>query len=1067
MTFNGFISYSHAADGRLAPAVQRGLHRLAKPWHRRRALWLFRDQTGLAVTPALWSSIEAALDGSEYFVLLASPEAAHSRWVNREIEHWVATKPADRILPVLTDGEWRWDPDAKDFDESSTAVPSALRGVFSEEPLFLDLRWARDEVHLNLRHSRFRDAIAQLAAPMHGVTKDDLEGEDVRQHRQARRLWSAAATTLVVLALVASFTGVMAVRNADRANAAAMEAGRQQQLMLEQRGSAERFAAEAHRQEELAGQQEERAKKAAEEARRQEQAARKQKGIAGQASAEARWQLVLADQAAARASEQKLLAQKAAARATEQKLLAQKATAEARRQEQAAQKHERLAQEAAEEARRQESNADRQRRIGISQRLVNEAVATVGADPQTALRLALAAGKVQPGAETRNKLKSIVTSTHYAATIKNATMMATSSRGVLATAGGGEDVSLWTLADSKNPTRLGTLRHAGQRVHDMTFSPDGRTLDVLDGSGTNLWDVSDPAHPVRLALLAGKAHAVAISPDGRTIVTRELVTGPWHPGAPPPRPVTTWSLWDVADRTKPIRLSTRFGGVNDVAFSSDGRALLDAGLIWDVTDRSNPVQVGSMDGGISRAVSPKGSLAAVATLDGQAVLWDFEDPARPKRERTLTGNAGMVQSVAFSPDGRILASGDEQGTVTLTYVADQSRFARPDRMVGAGGVQSMAFSHDGRSLVTLRDSGAMTVWNVPGHAAPEPLRDLPAGNGVLSPAEFSRDGRSLMTGTWGWSDESDGQATFWDVSKPARPVRQATLNLGPDVASVAFSGDGRTMAVHKITDGVALWDVTQPGRPVTLATIPNSPMWSVPMVFSPDGRTLAMQVNGGLALWDLANRSRPTRLAKLASLGFPSDNVAFSADGRTLAVAEEDQTVVLWDMTVRAAPVKLNALAGHRGEVLAAAFSPDGRTLAVGSENDAVALWDISDRAHARLLSTWTIRAGLVTSAAFSPDGRILVLGGGLWDVTDRTKPFPLAMTRGSHPAFSPDGHTLVVGGTDDRDRSIVTLLDYKGLSDLRANPERYACSIADRGLTAAEWARYIPELPYQRSCPG
>ena len=135
MTFNGFISYSHAADGRLAPAVQRGLHRLAKPWHRRRALWIFRDQTGLSVTPGLWSSIQTALDGSEYFVLLASPEAAASKWVNREIEHWMATKSAQRILPVVTAGEWAWDQERRDFTEDSTAVPDALRGVFAEEPL--------------------------------------------------------------------------------------------------------------------------------------------------------------------------------------------------------------------------------------------------------------------------------------------------------------------------------------------------------------------------------------------------------------------------------------------------------------------------------------------------------------------------------------------------------------------------------------------------------------------------------------------------------------------------------------------------------------------------------------------------------------------------------------------------------------------------------------------------------------------------------------------------------------------------------------------------------------------
>src|SRR3712207_1364902 len=156
MPFDGFISYSHAADGRLAPAVQRGLHRLAKPWHRRRALWIFRDQTGLAVTPGLWSSIQTALDGSQYFVLLASPEAARSPWVNKEIEHWVATKSPQRILPVVTDGVWCWDPRAGDFTADSTAVPPALRGVFAEEPLYLDLRWARDEVQVSLQHARFR-----------------------------------------------------------------------------------------------------------------------------------------------------------------------------------------------------------------------------------------------------------------------------------------------------------------------------------------------------------------------------------------------------------------------------------------------------------------------------------------------------------------------------------------------------------------------------------------------------------------------------------------------------------------------------------------------------------------------------------------------------------------------------------------------------------------------------------------------------------------------------------------------------------------------------------------------
>src|SRR6202142_4367505 len=98
---DGFISYSHAADGRLAPALQMGLQRLAKPWNSRRALRIFRDETGLATNPHLWAAIQGALDESEWFVLLASPEAAASEWVNREIAHWLATKSIESVLPVV------------------------------------------------------------------------------------------------------------------------------------------------------------------------------------------------------------------------------------------------------------------------------------------------------------------------------------------------------------------------------------------------------------------------------------------------------------------------------------------------------------------------------------------------------------------------------------------------------------------------------------------------------------------------------------------------------------------------------------------------------------------------------------------------------------------------------------------------------------------------------------------------------------------------------------------------------------------------------------------------------
>ena len=237
MVYDGFISYSHAADGRLTSALQQGLQRLAKQWNSRRALRIFRDETGLSTSPHLWASIEAALDDSDWFVLLASPEAAQSQWVSKEIAHWLATKSADHVLPVVTDGSWEWDAASGDFTDDSTAVPDSLRGVFSDEPRHLDLRWARVDTHLDLRNSRFRAAVADLAAPMHGIAKDELEGEDIRQHRRARALARGGVSVLVALVVVALVTSALAITGQRRAQHEANTA-RQATLLALSRGLA-------------------------------------------------------------------------------------------------------------------------------------------------------------------------------------------------------------------------------------------------------------------------------------------------------------------------------------------------------------------------------------------------------------------------------------------------------------------------------------------------------------------------------------------------------------------------------------------------------------------------------------------------------------------------------------------------------------------------------------------------------------------------------------------------------------------------------------------------------------
>lgn len=256
MAYDAFISYSHSADGLLAPAVQDGLQRLAKPWNKRRALRVFRDDTGLSANPALWSSISGALHDSAWFVLFMSPAAAQSEWVGKEIGHWLEHRPADRILPVLTEGTLVWDSARGDFDPGrSTAVHPALLGALAEEPRHLDLRWAHDETDLDLRSSRFREAIADLAAPIHGIPKDELDSEDVRLHRRAKRLARGAVAALILLFVASIAAAVLAVANASRADEAAAEARSEadraraaETLADERRIEAEGQRAEAERQ---------------------------------------------------------------------------------------------------------------------------------------------------------------------------------------------------------------------------------------------------------------------------------------------------------------------------------------------------------------------------------------------------------------------------------------------------------------------------------------------------------------------------------------------------------------------------------------------------------------------------------------------------------------------------------------------------------------------------------------------------------------------------------------------------------------------------------------------------
>jgi WD40 repeat protein len=1120
MPFDGFISYSHAADGRLAPAVQRGLHRLAKPWHRRRALWIFRDQTGLAVTPKLWTSIQEAMDGSKHFVLLASPEAARSPWVNREVEHWLATKSPDRILSVVTDGEWRWDPAARDFTADSTAVPAALRGVFAEEPLFLDLRWAREDLQLSLQHIRFRDAIAQLAAPMHGVSKDELEGEDVRQHRRTRRLSTVAAATLVLLTLVASLTGVVAVRNAERANAAATEARLQQQVASQQRSTAERATEESQRQQENARVQENRAKAAQAETLRQEQLARhhqalaadaaeeaereqanavryrdsaarqkanaeRQQAVAKGAGKEAERQKANADRQLANARRQEELARQSEARAKQQEKVAEQNRVLAAKAEEERKRQERLAKEAEAERKRQEqlareAEAERklQERLGISHRLLGRARTMIADDPKKALMLGVAAQRLNPDAQTREQLSHLAMTTHYAGALSDVIGVAAVAGRVVATAGAGGTVSLWDTADPAKPVRRALVPTDGTADKSLASSRDGRMLAVFDGSPEAvLWDVTDPAHPARRVTLPDAAGIVAVtfSPDGHTVATSN-------------RDKNT-VLWDVAGET-PAALAT-LQAAYPLKFGPDGRTGLTSGDsvdVWDLSDLSHPVRGAKLEllygdkvADAAIEFSPTLPMAAVEGDGDYVWLWDLTDPADPSpgSSQLAASGDGHLSSMAFGPDGRTLALADSDG-MTVLWSVEEGSWPWLSTQVGTmptpgAPVRSLAFSPDGRTLTTAGDRRTATLWNTRGAFPRKPIAALPGPfPGRIVGMAFGPDSRSLIAAG------RDGDAVPWDLTDPAGPVRRDLLPLHSGrVEGMALSRDGRTLAVVGADKAVRLLDMTRPAEPPLLATVDEDGDLVYSVEFSPDGRTLAIgRRDGKTSLWDLSDRRQPARLAELA-LRSTLSSIAFSPDGRTMAVSE-GYNVSLWDLADRSAPVRFSSIplrdfSSYYANVLA--FSPDGRTLAAGTDDGygTVVLWDVADPSQPNRIATLTDFSHSVQWVAFSPDGRTLATASVddammLWDVAEPATPLRFATFKDPdlqsfNAAFSPDGRILAAGGTLGGPSVNVTLWDPTVPKELAADPARYSCTVSGRGLNADEWARYIPELPHEQTC--
>jgi WD40 repeat protein len=415
---------------------------------------------------------------------------------------------------------------------------------------------------------------------------------------------------------------------------------------------------------------------------------------------------------------------------------------------------------------------------------------------------------------------------------------------------------------------------------------------------------------------------------------------------------------------------------------------------------------------------------------------DLSSAQRPELV-VQTGHSDSIDSVAFSPDGKTLASGSWDKTIKLWDVSTGTELRT---LKQSSSVDSVAFSPDGTTLASASSANSsaggdatIKLWDI---STGKELRTL---KGVAEPISFSPDGKTLAGASW------DGQrytAKRWDVST-GKELRTLEVLAG----SVAFSPDGKTIASGITDDTVKLWDAatgkelrtlkgrlgrliafSPDGKLLASANWDEFPslketvrLWDVHtgtvlrtfkestdhVAFSPDGTIFATENDGGtITLWEVSTGIQLRTLEGEVSGIYP---LAFSPDGKTLASGEGDGVVRLWQLSTGK---ELRALKGHANTVNSVVFRPDGKAFS-SSIGDTIKLWGVSTGTESRVLKE------SAASVAFSPDGKTFASGGEgvavkLWDVSTGTELRTFKDSAGS-VAFSPDGKVLATGGGENK----------------------------------------------------
>lgn len=621
-----------------------------------------------------------------------------------------------------------------------------------------------------------------------------------------------------------------------------------------------------------------------------------------------------------------------------------------------------------------------------------------------------------------------------------------------------------------------TARLGKGEITDIKFSPDGSRFAVASSIGIWLYDAQTGTE---LALLTGhqkRVSAIAFSPDGSTLASGEegLESRIWHvePGH--------------AETGELLETIPGAGRVESLVFSNAGTKLTFALHNWKLREwekgkgarKTVPLKRDKKPLEALMELSPDASVLATAAPGFYRRNRRFPIQVWDTRTGDLTSNltehTSWIRSLAFSPDGKTLASGDESKTIFLWDVKGGDRRAT-FKIPAGGGHHALAFSPNGNFLASGSSNGTIYLWNATkteerwwdavGQYMPSLV--LNGHNTKVTDLAFSPDGKMLISGSqdgtvraWdtltgsqlftcsefmgpiegivfaqdgrtvtsvnghGWGNPRFFQHRLWD-SRAGSHLSTHNLKI---LEARAISSDGTTLAAEDKNRTFHLWNLHENRSQAALASVHPKNDLNVKFAFSPDGNILASgDKTGSLRLWEVPHRPKsaikqlfPATAAKIephitikAHAG-GIITLAFSPDGKTVASSGGDSKVCLWNVDTGNA---IRTLTQHQHPVLSLAFSPDNKMLASASERQCY-VWDAAtgDRISVLKREQHKTTGALV----FSPDSSILV-NGTRFGILQFWNPQTghLLSTQTGHTrwlrslVFSPDGKTLASGSWD------------------------------------------------------